>query len=130
LKPGKPVAVGEIAGVPLIGLPGNPVAALATFWLLARTLLLHLQGLADAAPFRIPVLAGVPRRRKPGRREYLRVRVVGGPKGPLVVSAFERAGSAMLSSLVHSDGLLEVPEDKGDINPGDWLDFMPYHALL
>lgn len=41
IKPGRPVALGQIAGVPLIGLPGNPVAALVTFIVLARPLILN-----------------------------------------------------------------------------------------
>src|SRR5438094_473187 len=46
IKPGRPVALGQIGGVPLIGLPGNPVAALVTFVVLARPLILRLAGAA------------------------------------------------------------------------------------
>ena len=47
LKPGKPVAVGEVAGTPFVGLPGNPVSALVTFWLIVRPLLMRLMGIDD-----------------------------------------------------------------------------------
>src|SRR4029077_5099330 len=44
IKPGRPVALGHIKGVPLIGLPGNPVAAALTFAILGRPLILRLAG--------------------------------------------------------------------------------------
>ena len=72
IKPGRPVALGQIGGVPLIGLPGNPVAALVTFVVLARPLILKLAGAAASAPRLFPVRAGFAYRKKPGRREYVR----------------------------------------------------------
>ena len=47
IKPGRPVALGQVGGVPLIGLPGNPVAAALTFAILARPLILRLAGASD-----------------------------------------------------------------------------------
>jgi molybdopterin molybdotransferase len=92
IKPGKPVAVGDVGGVPFIGLPGNPVSALITFWLIARPLLLRLQGITDGAIRRIPVSAGFVKHRRPGRREFLRVRLRA-VEGLLVAEIFPSAGS-------------------------------------
>src|SRR5262249_45556358 len=50
IKPGRPVALGQVAGVPLIGLPGNPVAVVVTFVVLARPLILRLAGAAPSSP--------------------------------------------------------------------------------
>ena len=72
IKPGRPVALGQVRGVPLIGLPGNPVAAALTFAILARPLILRLAGAATAPPLTFPVQAGFAYRKKAGRREYLR----------------------------------------------------------
>src|SRR5437870_2842555 len=72
IKPGRPVALGQVRGVPLIGLPGNPVAAALTFAILARPLILRLGGAHTAVPLAFPVEAGFAYRKKPGRREYLR----------------------------------------------------------
>ena len=58
IKPGRPVALGQVRGVPLIGLPGNPVAAALTFAILARPLILRLAGAAMAPPLTFPVQAG------------------------------------------------------------------------
>src|SRR5213076_1693038 len=54
IKPGRPVALGQVHGVPLIGLPGNPVAAALTFAILARPLILRLSGAAIAPPLTVP----------------------------------------------------------------------------
>ncbi len=75
IKPGRPVALGQIGAVPLIGLPGNPVAVVVTFAVLARPLILKLAGAAASAPRLFPVRAGFAYRKKPGRREYLRARL-------------------------------------------------------
>src|SRR5438128_9779412 len=72
IKPGRPVALGQVGGVPLIGLPGNPVAVFVTFAVLARPLILRLAGAAPSAPRLLPVRVGFGYRKKPGRREYLR----------------------------------------------------------
>src|SRR5205807_8138690 len=76
IKPGRPVALGQLKsglrGVPLIGLPGNPVAAALTFAILARPLILRLAGATMTPPLAFPVQAGFAYRKKPGRREYLR----------------------------------------------------------
>ena len=85
IKPGRPVALGQIKtgqtkagqarGVPLIGLPGNPVAAALTFAILARPLILRLSGAVMVPPLTFPVQAGFSYRKKAGRREYLRASV-------------------------------------------------------
>ena len=54
IKPGRPVALGQVGGVPLIGLPGNPVAVIVTFAVLARPLIAKLAGAAACAPRLFP----------------------------------------------------------------------------
>ncbi|MGE3784945.1 MAG: gephyrin-like molybdotransferase Glp, partial [Alphaproteobacteria bacterium] len=75
IKPGRPVALGQVRGVPLIGLPGNPVAAALTFAILARPLILRLAGAAVTRPLTLPVRAGFSYRKRAGRREYLRASI-------------------------------------------------------
>src|SRR6266436_8784459 len=72
IKPGRPVALGQIDGVPLIGLPGNPVAVVVTFVVLARPLILKLAGAVASVPRLFRVRADFAHRKKAGRREYLR----------------------------------------------------------
>src|SRR5436190_3773804 len=72
IKPGRPVAMGQIGRTPLAGLPGNPVAALLTFVLVARPM---IEALAAATPYlakRFRVTSGFAYKKKLGRREYVR----------------------------------------------------------
>jgi len=129
MKPGKPVAMGEIAGTPFVGLPGNPVAAMITFWLLVRPLVLQLMGATDISATRIPIVADFRQRHQSGRREYLRARLHRSDNGKLRAEPYHSTGSAMMSSLIWSDGLLELHENRGDIEIGDILDFISYESL-
>ena len=78
IKPGRPVALGQVGGVPLIGLPGNPGRRGRYLCRVARPLILKLAGAVAAAPRLYPVRAGFAYKKKPGRREYLRAR----PRAP------------------------------------------------
>lgn len=129
LKPGRPVAVGDVAGVPFLGLPGNPVSSTVAFWLIGRPWALHLMGAAAVEVVRYPVIADFTHARSPGRREFLRARLEVDATGTARVSVYRSTGSGMLSSLVWSDGLVELLEDAGDVAPGDVVRYIPYFAL-
>ncbi len=130
IKPGRPVAVGMIDGTPLIGLPGNPVASFVTFAFVARPAIFALAG-AQPTPIRaVPVRAAFSYRKKPKRREYVRVHLRTAADGALEAIKFPREGAGLLSSLVDTDGLVELPEAATGIEPGQTLDFLPYAALL
>ncbi|OJX68323.1 gephyrin-like molybdotransferase Glp [Magnetospirillum sp. 64-120] len=129
IKPGKPVALGDIRGATFIGLPGNPVAVMVVFLLLARPLLLRLMGAADTLPATIPVRADFSFRHKPGRREWLRARLVE-RDGQLWAEKFASESSGVLSSMVWADGLVAVPEECGDVAPGDVLQYLSFAEAL
>ena len=87
IKPGRPVAMGVIAGAPFVGLPGNPVASFVTFVHLVRPLIDRLSG---AEPRRIaptPVRAAFHHRKRAGRREYLRASLRPAADGTTPVNA-------------------------------------------
>jgi molybdopterin molybdotransferase len=129
IKPGRPVALGQIGGVPLIGLPGNPVAALVTFVVLARPLIFKLGGAAAAPPQLFPVRAGFSCRKKPGRREYVRARLQRDGKD-LIAVKYSKDGAGILSSITQSEGLAIVDEDTSDLTPGMTLDFLPFAEVV
>jgi molybdopterin molybdotransferase len=64
--------------------------------------------------------------KKPGRREYLRARLVGRPAGGLAASRIEREGSGILTSLTEADGLVELAEDVTRVGRGDPVAFVPF----
>src|SRR5215207_3574774 len=129
IKPGRPVALGQVRGVPLIGLPGNPVAAALTFAILARPLILRLAGAAAAPPPTFPVQAGFAWRKKPGRREYLRA-TLARDGGAVVAHKYPKDGAGILSSIVHSDGFAILNEDLSDVSPGMTIDFLPFSEVF
>ncbi len=130
VKPGRPAAMGVVAGTPVIGLPGNPVAAVVNFLLLARPLLLRLVGALEPPPPRFPACADFTHRKKPGRREYLRVRLVPGPDGIPVARKSDHDGAGVLSTLVESDAFAELPEEATLVQPGQVLQVLPFAALF
>lgn len=125
IKPGRPVALGMLGGTPLLGLPGNPVAALVTFWAIGRPLLDRLAGAAPTATLRLPVRARFHHRKKAGLREYLRVLIA--PDG--TAYCHPKKGTGMLTSLTSSDALLELTEHVTSIAPGDIAPCIPLQLL-
>ena len=125
IKPGRPVALAEIGGTPLLGLPGNPVAALITFAALGRPLLDRLAGAVFVPPTRFPVASGFTYRKKTGRREYVRVQI--GPDG--IARRYPKEGAGILTSLTESDALMELPEDMTTLAPGDFAPCTPLGLL-
>ncbi|AMJ58901.1 molybdopterin molybdotransferase MoeA [Bosea sp. PAMC 26642] len=130
IKPGRPVAVGVIAGTPFVGLPGNPVAVFVTFAFVARPLIARLAGADFTPPLGLPVRLGFPYRKKEGRREYVRVSLTLGEDGVMVATKHPRDGAGVLTSLTQTDGLVELPDDWTSITEGTLAPFYPYAALI
>jgi molybdopterin molybdotransferase len=129
IKPGRPVALGQVNGVPLIGLPGNPVAAALTFAVLARPLILRLAGAAGEPPLLFRVAAGFAYRKKAGRREYLRASLER-DGGSLIARRYPKDGAGILSSIVQSDGFVVLDETVSDLAAGAPVDFLPFSEVI
>jgi molybdopterin molybdotransferase len=130
IKPGRPVAMGIIGGTPLIGLPGNPVASFVTFVHVVRPTVLALSGALPEPPLAIPVRAAFAYKKKAGRREYVRVSLRRTQDGSLEAIKFPREGAGLLSSLVDTDGLVELGEDITKVEPGQSVGFLAYASLI
>jgi molybdopterin molybdotransferase len=130
MKPGRPVAMGVIDGTPFIGLPGNPVASFVTFAKVARPAILALAGAHWSAPPAVPVRAKFSYRKKPARREYVRVFLSRSEDGTLEADKFPREGAGLLSSLVDTDGVVELAENVTRVEPGQLVDCLTYASLL
>jgi molybdopterin molybdotransferase len=130
IKPGRPVAMGIIDGTPLIGLPGNPVASFVTFVHVVRPTVLALAGGLPEPLLPIPVRAAFTYKKKIGRREYVRASLRRGEDGALETVKFPREGAGLLSSLIETDGLVELGEDITQVEPGQGVGFLSYADLL
>jgi len=129
VKPGRPVALGQIKGVPFIGLPGNPAAAMVTFLRFARPLILRLSGVTEVEPLIVRVEAAFSHNKKPGRREWVRASLRPNQAGVPCAHKFAREGAGVLSSMVASHGLVELPEDMTRVEPGTMVDFIPFSEV-
>lgn len=130
IKPGRPVAMGQVGRAAFMGLPGNPVAAFVTFVRIARPLLAALGGEAFVPSVGVPVVAGFSYRKKLGRREYVRVRVASGADGMLHARKHPVDGAGILTSLTATDGLVELGEDVTGVASGMTVQFLPYGGLM
>ena len=130
IKPGRPVAMGIVGGTPFIGLPGNPVASFVTFAHVVRPTVLALAGAAQQPLLPLPVRAAFSYRKKIARREYVRVSLRQAESGGLEAVKFPREGAGLLSSLVDTDGLVELGEDVTRVEPGQMVGFLGYANLI
>jgi molybdopterin molybdotransferase len=129
IKPGRPVAMGIIGGTPFIGLPGNPVASFVTFVHVVRPTVLALAGASQQPLVPMPVRAAFAYKKKIARREYVRVNLRKGADGTLEATKFPREGAGLLSSLVDTDGLVELVEEVTQVHPGQVVGFLSYASL-
>ncbi len=109
MKPGKPMAFGEIQGVPLLGLPGNPVSSMISFELFARPAILTMLGRKKLEKPTIDAILVEPIKRKDNRRHYLRVWLEE-KNGQTYAHLTGDQGSGILLSMVQADGLAIISE--------------------
>lgn len=128
IKPGKPLAFGEVAGTPIFGLPGNPVSAWMTFAMAAKPWLIRRQGGCVPALPRFPVQADFELPRPGTREEFLRVRLAGaGTSMRATLTGSQSSG--VLSSLSQAEGIAVIAPGV-TVAVGDWLPVIPVSALL
>lgn len=126
IKPGKPVAVGRMAGGALfLGLPGNPNAVFCTMALIGLPLLRALEGQTYVPPSQIDVQNAVAFRRIPGRREYVPVRLEG-----TCAIRLGSGDSAQQAALAAADALMVIPADLADVPAGSRFPAIPIAALI
>jgi molybdopterin molybdotransferase len=128
IKPGRPVAMGVMNGTPLVGLPGNPVAVFVTFAYVLRPLIAAIAGAVPTPLIPSTVIAGFSYRKKAGRREYVRVSLE--RRGAQTIATkYPVDGAGVITSLTRTDGLIELGEDRLNVEPGDSVPFIDYRQL-
>ncbi len=121
IKPGRPLGLGVWKGTPVFALPGNPVAAFVCTYLFAKPAMDKLAGAGFTSPKRLSLPAAFTKRKKPGRREYLRARITDAG-----VEIFPSEGSGRISGLSWAEGLVELPDHAMDVAVGDHVTFIPF----
>jgi len=124
IKPAKPFAFGTVAGVPVFGLPGNPVSSLVSFELFARPGLLRMAGRPDTERLRVRARADSDLRRRPdGKAHFVRVRVTQDDELQFVASSAGGQGSHQMSAMAAANGLALLPDGVG-VAAGSPVDVM------
>lgn len=117
MQPAKPFAFGFVHGVPLFGLPGNPVSVLVAFEQFARPALLAMQGATSVLRPRIRARLAAAIDSDPAKVVFMRVALDSGPDG-LVASSSGGQSSNVLSALSAADGLAVIPVGTGHLPAG------------
>jgi molybdopterin molybdotransferase len=117
MRPGAPVGFGILGGMPWIGLPGNPVSTMVTFELFVRPAIRKMMG--HRLPFRrtVSVRVAEPITLKPKLQHFLRGIVTPTPTGPEARLTGPQ-GSGILTSMVHANALLIIPEGQHETRAG------------
>ncbi len=144
MRPGRPMAIGRIAGSSgdagnsaghnpgaiLFGLPGNPVAVMVTFYAFVRDALLAMSG-ATAQPLPMLRCASIePMRKKPGRTEYQRGIVTRAADGHWQVRITGSQGSGILRSMSEANGFVVLGHEQGNVAAGELVDVLPFDGLV
>ena len=119
------MAIGEVKGVPFIGLPGNPVSVFVTFLMLARPFILRCQGMKHVEAQPLSVRADFAWTKKGDRQEFVRVRR--NAKGGL--DLYPTQNSQILTSCAWADGLADIPAGTS-VAEGDFVSYYPFRDLF
>jgi molybdopterin molybdotransferase len=125
MRPGAPMAFGLIQGVPWLGLPGNPVSALATLELFARPIIRRLRGERAIFPLPVPCVAGDEIELAAPLTHFLRCVLTPDDDGDLVARLPGNQSSAQLSSMALASALLIVPGELTNVRIGERLAALP-----
>jgi len=127
MRPGRPTIVGVVAGVLVIGIPGNPVSAMVACEVFARP---AIETLLGVVPARTPGTVGdysayglltEQVRSQVGRQDYVRVALSHASDSALAVTPVP-GGSGIIRSMVDADGLLVVPPERASLEQGETVE--------
>jgi molybdopterin molybdotransferase len=120
MRPGKPLAFGRLGGVPMLGLPGNPVSAAVTFELFGRPAIRKMLGSNRLHRPMIEVELEGEEIERADRRHFVRARL-GSRAGTLVATPTGSQASHRIASLQGVAALLVVMEGEGSVHIGEHI---------
>lgn len=118
IKPGRPTAFGIKKGKPVFSLPGNPVSTMVTFEEFVRPALLKMMGHTHVIKPFVKATLQETLNKKPGRVQFLRVRVVDNGSGLLASSSGDQ-NTGILRTMLRANGIAVLPADLEQIKAGE-----------
>ncbi|SAK88299.1 molybdopterin biosynthesis protein [Caballeronia hypogeia] len=139
MRPGRPLAFGRLwsgaragTGKPALffGLPGNPVAVMATFYFIVREALLAMSGAERQALTVVRAISAAPMKKRAGRTEFQRGIATRDDDGRWRVVTTGPQGSGVLSSMSDANCFIVLEHARGDIDSGDEVEIVPFDGLI
>lgn len=130
MKPGKPLAFGRLNNAWFFGLPGNPVSAMVTFYVIVLPALRILMGEKSVLPRKLLARTLQPLKKKPGRTDFQRGILTHGPNGQLTVETTGPQGSHRLTTMSQADCLIVIPANSADVPAGELVSVIPFNEFL
>lgn len=125
MRPGKPLLFGRLGGLPILGLPGNPVSAMVCAALFLGPAIARLTGLPGQAPLTVQAILGADMAANDGREDHIRAALTSSPEGALQATPFPKQDSGMLSALARADGLIVRAPHAPAAKAGDLCRVLP-----
>lgn len=130
MKPGRPIAFGQIGKTVFFGLPGNPVSVMAAFYQFVQPALRQMMGETEIWPLTVKARCLTHLKKKPGRVEYQRGILGHEENGELVVRGTGPQGSAILTSMSEANCFIVLPMEWGRVEAGALVDVQPFYGLI
>lgn len=130
MRPGRPLAVGQLGDAHFFGLPGNPVAVMVTFLEFVQPAIRTMLGETNVEPVQLPARCQSSLRKTAGRVEYQRGIMSRDASGELIVTSTGKQGAGKLSSMVEANCLIVLDAALESVGPGDKVDVQPFYGLL
>ena len=130
IKPGKPFAFGHLPNSIFLGLPGNPVASIATLYQLAVPAIEKLSGIVSQPRIRFNAVTEHNLKKRPGRTDFQRGYYCVNADGQIVVRSAGKQGSGILSAMSQSNCFIVLAQESGNVTAGETVTIEPYTHLL
>lgn len=130
MRPGRPLAFGQIAGKPFFGLPGNPVAVMVSFINFVEPALRKMQGEQGWQPLKVNAIALEDLRSRQGRTEFSRGVYAFNAQGQLTVRTTGKQGSGILHSMSEANCLIEIAPAIDTVKVGESVTIIPLQGRI
>ncbi|HGS4650107.1 TPA: bifunctional molybdopterin-guanine dinucleotide biosynthesis adaptor protein MobB/molybdopterin molybdotransferase MoeA [Vibrio cholerae] len=130
MRPGRPLAFGQIAGKPFFGLPGNPVAVMVSFINFVEPALRKMQGEQGWQPLKVNAIALQDLRSRQGRTEFSRGVYAFNAQGQLTVRTTGKQGSGILHSMSEANCLIEIAPAIDTVKVGESVTIIPLQGRV
>ncbi len=130
IKPGRPLAFGQVGNAVFFGLPGNPVSVMVTFYEFVQPALRKMIGEDDTGILTLKARCDSRLKKRPGRVEYQRGILRRDEDGSLVVVKTGAQGSGILSSMSQANCFIILTIDSSGVEPGMYVDIQPFSGLV